>query len=521
MDKTALSLPAIFSKGLVLQRRRPIHIWGNGGEGDTVTVSLDGEGASTVVRGGVWALTLPPREAAPRCSLRVQSGGGEILIDDAAIGEVWIAGGQSNMEFLFKYDAERDRVMDGPPDPLLRFFDVPKTSYPGQEKDEDFSAQGLWRSWTREDAPYFSAVPYYFGALLRKHLDVPVALVGCNYGGTPAAAWMDAELLREDPGLSGYYREYAERIAAINLEKYAAKFKKIRKLLIIPASTWLVDEYMAGTLTIKKALPFLLRTPPWTLASAIAFAQKPGPFDAQRPGGLFAGMVKTIAGYSAQGVIWYQGENDAVHPQDYAALFSLVVQSWRRAWDAPLPFFTVMLAPYEKDFTGNSGKTYPELRQQQRIAAETLAGTYLICAMDAGERNNIHPRHKRPVGERLARAALGELYGLAVPHLAPQAVSVSKEDRAGGAVITIRFSGCYEGLSLVGETRDAGPYINGLELFAGNAGVRDFTVRLGKEDLVITAPAQTSEVRFAWLPYTRVNLCNSAGIPAMPFSLKV
>jgi hypothetical protein len=126
----------------------------------------------------------------------VAAGDERITLTDVAVGEVFIAGGQSNMEFWMRYDKEVEDYRPTCDNPRIRFYDQPKCSYPGQTNDFDYSKVGIWRKATPKDLDYFSAVGYYMARGLEMVLDVPVGIVGCNYGGTTSAAWMTPEHAR-------------------------------------------------------------------------------------------------------------------------------------------------------------------------------------------------------------------------------------------------------------------------------------------------------------------------------------
>lgn len=178
----SLRLASLFMDGVVLQRDLPVPVWGEGPEGARVVLEIAGQTADTVVENGQWRANLEPLQAGAGLELTVASNSEKKVIRNVAVGEVWIAGGQSNMEFALKFDAEGPEMIAGADDPEIRFFDVPKISYEGQEKDEDFSTAGFWRTFDPLSAPYFTAVGTYFAIRLRKTLGVPIGIIGCNWG---------------------------------------------------------------------------------------------------------------------------------------------------------------------------------------------------------------------------------------------------------------------------------------------------------------------------------------------------
>ncbi|MFP3090162.1 sialate O-acetylesterase [Treponema sp. TIM-1] len=516
--KDALTLPAVFQNRMILQRQKPIRVWGAGPPGSVVKAVLNGaEASSPIGENGAWELRLPPMEAS--------SGGVLALFCDhepagafteIAVGEVWIAGGQSNMEFALCYEYRRQEVFRRAPDPLLRYFEVPKQSWKGQREGDpftggDFSRQGIWLQFSRKNAPLFSAAACYFAARLREKLglQVPVGIISCNWSGSPAFAWIGEDDLRSDGELARFWTEYDDRIKTQDREAYERAYTKAQAEGRSPLMRYAFDFYMWGRIPIwlgdalKKVNPGFFDL------------QLEGPRDPWRPCGLYATMVSTIAAYTCRGVIWYQGEGDDVRPEYYARLFALVIRCWRRAWGEELPFIFAQLAAFERDHF-QRGDSFPELRRQQERAADTVPHTWMVCTMDLGERYNIHPGNKGPVGERLAAAALANVYGFDVPWRSPRVRGIHRGEDGS---LRLRFDGCDGGILIRGGR------IWGLRLLSRNAEVRRFAAHTQGDTLVIKprglAGPPIDEIRYAAEPYTKVNLFNAAGFPALPFCLSL
>ena len=147
-----ICLPLIFQDSMVLQRRKPICIWGEAEECTSVRVMLGEDAAVAEVSDGKWKAYLPPREAAIGLTLTVSGGRFSISFTDVAVGEVWIAGGQSNMEYLLKHDADREEALLLE-NPDIRCYEVPKISFPGQEAHYRMSDAGVWRKESRKESP--------------------------------------------------------------------------------------------------------------------------------------------------------------------------------------------------------------------------------------------------------------------------------------------------------------------------------------------------------------------------------
>lgn len=128
--------------------------------------------------------------------MTVKSGEETIIVEDAAVGEVWIAGGQSNMEFPLRHEKHSAEELNQV-NPNLRFYDVPEKFYEEQDRDFDYSNVGFWRKAEGDSLTYFSAVGYYFQKELAEKLNIPVGIVGCNWGGTRSCAWMREETVQK------------------------------------------------------------------------------------------------------------------------------------------------------------------------------------------------------------------------------------------------------------------------------------------------------------------------------------
>lgn len=503
-----LTTDSIFSDNMVLQRDKPVSIWG-GGDGDEVTVSVQGKSATIKVINGKWQVTIESLAARRNETIRITSGADLIEIQNVAVGEVWIAGGQSNMEFLLEYDAEAAQVIPLAINPDIRFFDCPKIKFEGQEKEEDFSKFGFWRPLNPANAPFYSAVGFYFASQIYKRLQVPIGIVGCNWGGTTASAWMDESYLAADESLSVYLKEYQAGIQDLDINKYIATEKRSRENMQQP----MVTKVMKSTM---KKTPGPLLYPLYTILFQAGAKNTTlvGPRSENRPGGLFHTMLQKIAGFSTRGVIWYQGEADDLKAELYAKLFSALIRCWRDAWKDELPFLFVQLAPYEK-YLGFFAVNYPILREQQDLVSKTVPGASMASIMDAGSKLDIHPKHKRPVGERLALLARGKVYGEDILCEAPEVDNVRFDD--GNLVISFLHTGT--GLFLKGSQLES------LELFADGQKLATNSVAVSGDTLVVNADKLDSatelEVRLAFRNYAPINLYNSADLPVKPFRRKV
>ncbi len=500
-----LNLAEIFQSGMVLQRLAPLVLWGTAEPEAPVEVTLDGR---TCVAGtdslGNWRATLPPRDAGRDLILTVRSGGQTLTLTGIAVGEVWIAGGQSNMEFWLRYEKHRAGETRDYPD--LRFFDVPKLAYEGQERDFDYTRVGVWRRAVGEERDYFSAVGYYFQKSLAEALGIPVGIVGCNWGGTPSCAWMSQESV-ERAG-HAWLEADAEAFRGMDPEAYArAMARKPDNATGDPFHSPF-NEFMLPRTPVREEIEAFLaaQTPLEPGISALPLPQN-------RPGVLYERMVKAIAPFPVRGVLWYQGESDdnGSRGRLYRDMLAALMADWRRLWDRRLPFLIVQLPGWESWF-GFRNNGFSKIRECQRLAVEADPDAYLCSISDAGERFDIHPKDKRVVGERLAALALRHVYGKAVLCDPPFPAQTLREGRR----IEIAFKNSGTGLEIRGGALRATEATDA-------AGRVDFEAAARGDRLTLTLRRESGPVtvRHAGTEWFLVNLYNSAGIPAIPFCLTV
>ncbi|MCL6601263.1 MAG: sialate O-acetylesterase [Paenibacillus sp.] len=238
-----------------------------------------------------------------------------------------------------------------------------------------------------------------------------------------------------------------------------------------------------------------------------------GPKHYNRPNGLYHTMVKEIAGYTVQGVIWYQGEADAPKASLYDKLFTALIECWRETWKDELPFLFVQLAPFRDIECKGEGFLY--IRKQQEKVSKYVQKAYMASIMDVGMEYDVHPKLKRPVGERLALLALGKVYGHNILCEAPEVDQVMKE----GNSIRITFHHAGEQLVVNGDK------LNGLQVSTAERPV-PYTTEVKANNLVIIldeeiTSLETINIRFACSDYEEVNLYNSADLPAKPFKITI
>ena len=506
-----LRLADIFSENMVLQRDKEIRIWGTSAGDDILTVEFNGLKREVSAQKGRWSAVFPAQEACRKTKLSVSSSRTKekIIFENVAVGEVFLAGGQSNMEFLMKYDIDCQEAMKMKDDGLLRCYTSPQTAFKGFLEINDKPGAGFWRSWeAEEDRSMFTAVGAYMGMVLRKKLDVPVGIISCNWGGTPAAAWTAPEDLKKEKALEKILKWHEDACNSINWQTYITA-SEVKVPDMSPEQLEFERRFMMG----EFGKEFFENFDPSSLPTPDYAPYGPGPRSNVRPSGLYENMLKEVAPYGIRAFLWYQGEDDDA--RDWADIYDVsmitLIRSWRKLWNEDLAFYQIELAPFE-GVGATAAKHYDLMRHQQAKAAEALEGVYDICILDAGERYNIHPRHKKIVGERLARTVMKHSFGdTSLTADCPRMVEAKRDTD-----IFLRFDNAAEGLAVKG---DLPKYLilqcDGRQL-QYEAQVREDTLIL-KGDF----PKEKITVRFCESNYVEDPLYNSEGDPAFPFTCEV
>lgn len=369
-----LKLAEVFQDGMVMQRQKPIRLFGTAERGVTVTVFWNNERiAHREIPAGHFCIELPAQEAATDGTLTLETAGGErITLNHVDIGEVFLAGGQSNMEFPLRYDRGCEALCRNA-DAHFRFFNVGRYAFPGERTEHLKPEEPYWNRWMRfesGDAPYFSAVAAFFGKELREALpEVPVGIIGCNWGGTSASSWLDPNELSGE--LKIYRDEYEEAIRGLDLAKYKKAQARIRRQTYSTHGNAAQEK----TMRIEATKPVNARQR--ALMQIFEKMQKVGPESEKRPGGLYETMLCTIVPVTLRGILFYQGESDDSHAEFYDVLLTRLIACWRRDFmDEALPFFFVQLAPFES-WMSTTGEPYPLLREKQQIVEDTVGRAHV------------------------------------------------------------------------------------------------------------------------------------------------
>ena len=539
-------LDAMFQDHAVLQRDRPIPVWGDAkAPGDEITISF-GEGRARVRTDGAghWRSMLPAMPAGGPYSLQAsaQSGASQ-LVSDVLVGDVWLCSGQSNMELPVSGSLNAAQEIAGSAHPLIRVLTVSHASSPVPL--DHFSAPVAWHTAEPAVIRDFSAACYYFARELQKSVSVPMGLIHSSFGGSGIESWFSEAGLRAlggfgerldllhvyardadagNRGLADMWESWWRARAPAGSTPWQAAAGDTANWRAVPEpmrdwKTWGVPElanhdgmvWFRRTVSLTAALAAgaaalslgaidevdetwvnqraignsfgwgiertydlpagVLRAgdnsiivnvlstwdaggmygPPDHLALRFAdgsslplggqwlyqFVPESMGYPPRAPwetiGGLTSlhnAMIAPIAPYGVRGVLWYQGESNAVSAAQYQQLLSGLMADWRREFHAELPFLIVQLPNFGAPAAAPAASDWASLREAQRRAAAGDPRTALAVTIDIGDRHELHPPNKQEVGRRLARAARHLIYGEGLSPSGPRAVS-ARHDKAG------------------------------------------------------------------------------------------
>ncbi|MCQ2302866.1 MAG: GDSL-type esterase/lipase family protein [Bacteroidales bacterium] len=489
-DFGGLQMPDFYSDNMVLQRDIPLTISGKANAGDQISVLLRQPEKrkakeiqtqlATAGNDGRWSVTLNPMAAGTNYTLTVRSqspaskksAGSEITYKNIAFGEVWLCSGQSNMVFRVDQSIEDEqneiknylatnpdiRLFNEKCNWLTNDYEWPETALDSVNRLMHF-APAKWEMCNGQNTTEFSAVAFQFGKMLSDSLNVPIGLILNAVGGSPTESWIDRKTLEfEFPDMlynwkdSDFIQQWVRDRAKKNIAKSATKLQR-------------------------------------------------HPYE---PCYLFESGILPLQGCAIKGVIWYQGESNAHNIETHEKLFPLLVQSWRNCFGDNLPFYFVQLSSHDRP-------SWPAFRNSQRLLMSKLENTGMAVCSDFGDKYDVHPRHKKAVGQRLARWALHDLYGLDVVPSGPLFKSIETK----GNAIFVSFD-----------------YAEGLHANDGKA-LRTFEIAeqegqfvpanaeiIGNQVKVWNDSIQNPRfVRYGWQPTTDANLVNGDGLPASTFGV--
>lgn len=486
-------LAAIFGDGMVLARRKELRVFGTADDGATLTAALGGATAATKAVDGRFTLRLPPMEAQTGLTLTVSDGDTSVTLSDVAIGEVYLAGGQSNMERELKEERRAEEIIGAHNDPDLRFYNVPKcATIEDAVAAEEHTRWACARPGALGDV---SAAAYFFALRLRERFGVPVGIIDCYWGGTMAACWLDETALERTASGRAELDEYREATRGLTLEKHAEDMRSY---------TERQERWNRIAEQVRRDEPEADYARLLEVAGDNPWPPPQGPLCFRRPGGLAEAMLLRVAPYSLNGFLYYQGESDFPHADRYYELLMTLVLRWRELFmDASLPFINTQLPVYADD----AEYSWAVLRLAQARVRDELRNTGLAILLDTGDAHDVHPRDKEPVGERLFEQALKVAYGLPCKE-APRALSKQTDGKQMLVRVSAPLAPSRDGFGLFELAGDDGVF------YAAHA-VTDGDIIAVESELV----EYPSRVRYAYINYAPEVVTGVNGLPLEPFFL--
>ncbi len=374
---------------MVLQRGKLNAVWGWTTPNEEVRVEIGGQTAkATSAADGKWQARIPAPSAGGPYTLKVD-GPEHVEFHEVMVGDVWLCGGQSNMELPLGKARDGTNEIRLANHPEIRLYIV----HPHASSSPAATPRGSWKICSPETVTAeggFSAVGYFFGRRLQEDIHAPIGLIEDCVGGTPAEAWTSPETLRR-------------------LKNFDVELDEVEGL-----------KAKGSEVEIRSTMPSVL----------------------------YQGMIEPLAPLSLTGVIWYQGEANKDRAYQYRTLLPAMIADWRRLFgQGDFPFYIVSLPKFMHHQDQPSESAWSELREAQALTAQTAPNSGLAVTVDTGEADNIHPLDKRIVGERLAACALGQRYGEKIPYQGPTFKSMQTMPGA----LKLRFDHADGGLIVKGD----------------------------------------------------------------------
>lgn len=626
----------IFGDNMVLQRGKPNTIWGWSDPGDNVTVQVaDKSATGTAGADGRWEVKIDPPATGGPYTVRIAGAKQTVELKNVLVGDVWLCGGQSNMEVSLRMAANGADEVKAADHPDIRFFEV----VGGPAYHPKQVVGGQWNVVTPQTAGRISAVAYYFARRVQQDIHIPIGLVVDAVGGTPAESWASAAALKPLGDFDVPLAELA-RLTAAHAPEYGnyvmswydeydtgekqhwqspdyddSGWKTVtlpkpggfaelgvpdqpavawfRKEVTLPdplpegrnliflgeiermdtvfvngteagASSWVENPRVyflrPGVLKPGKNLiairvlktkpdggfmgkpedlrlvigdhspfPFGPRTEPagapgtpislageWKAKLSLD-ARPPHPLPLAyenwpvMPAVLYNGMIAPVAPLAITGAIWYQGEQNSPRGYQYRKILPAMIADWRRAFgQGDFPFYIVSLPAFKaRSATPVDGDEWTETRESQAIAADETPNSCLAVTIDTGEADNIHPKEKKPVGDRLALCALARHYGEKVVYQGP----TFKKAKVEHGKIKITFAHADGGLVAKGDK------LGEFSVAGADRKWHWAEAKIEGNSVVVSSPdvPKPVAVRYAWQSNPEATLFNGAGLPAVPF----
>ncbi len=455
-----LSVSPVFSNNMVLQRNKPVVIWGKEKPGTTVSVSFDTQKKSTVTdENGVWKIWLKPLQVSTINKELTISASTTLVFTNVLVGDVWLCSGQSNMEYPLdrvskKFKAGNKGVDEGLVEmenknrlPIIRYLYVERNL----KKQPELPSTG-WINGSDSSVRLVSAIGYFFAKEIAEKTGIPIGIISSSWGGTRIEPWIPDWAYKQSP----VFKDSAQ-------------------------------------------------TPDFKI-------------DGVHPGQMFNAMIKPMLPLAIKGILWYQGESDlTIHDQaTYPAKFSLLANTWRGLFnDKKIPLYYVQIAPHlytkRKDALQHTAKALPEFWEAQ-TSSLSIKNTGMVVTTDlVPDLSDIHPPYKWIVAHRLVNLAMAKIYGEKQTEFSGPKYASMKINKGS---ISLSFTHAKSGLSIKDSTE-----LSWFSIAGADGNFVPASAKITGKKIIVSAPSviAPTQVRFGWDETAQPNLFNKAGLPAIPF----
>lgn len=523
-----LELASIFNDGMILQRNSRIRIWGNSDK-EQVEVSFLSKVFRNSVTDGKWFVDLDTNDSrtAEIMIITEYENGQQTdsrIITDILFGEVWFAGGQSNMELELINSENGEEVVKESDYDEIRFFNVPKCACIDSEYFEAWKKTG-WKKAKGEQCENVSAVAYFFAKKLYKELNVPVGIIDCYWGGTSATCWISEKYIDGIDEVKDYIEGWNSCCTSKSDEQYAKEMEAYEKDY---------NNWVSAVDGLREKNPLITWVEINEIAGPCPWPQPRGRKSPFRPFGLHETMVSKVAPYGIKGFIYYQAEEDSDKAEYYHKLNSAVIEQFRDDFsiekDVKKPFYITQLPMYQENGKLDD-KVWCTLRQEQKKCADTIEEAYIASLIDLGEFDNIHPVNKKTPGTRLAERALNKTYHISEDIEYMECCKVDFKDTE--CILSFEYE--YDGICVknsedtltgtideavfmtennVSQVKGFEVSLNGIDFLRPIIKFENGQMHLSTED-----NNKIKSVRYAWFNYGIANLYNSHKYPLLPFCI--
>lgn len=454
---------------MVLQRDVHNSIYGKATPGEEIKLEFDGNMYYSKVKpDGSWSIELPAKTAGGPYNISISTNNEQIHLEDILFGDVYLAAGQSNMDFPLKSALNSQEITNRANQSKIRLFkgeNIAKThavswdsTILNKVNNLEFF-EGTWELSTSENAADFSAIAYVMADELARETQIPIGIIDLSVGGSTTESWINRSDLENDNLTASYI------------------------------TNWRQSDFMMGFVKERSAL---------NLKNSNTKHQR-HPYD---PAYNFEAGIQIFSNIPIKAALWYQGESNAHNIELHSHLFKMLVKSWRKHFKQDLPFYFIQLP-------GMNRASWGVFRNSQRILEKEIENTHMVVTLDLGEPDEVHPSNKIPIGKRLAMLIRMQEYQIPINAKHPELTMV--EDI--GEAYVLHF----ENASLL-KTPGNLP-VKGFQAMSQTGFLFPLEAEITENNQVkINKPStKIQKILYSFEPFPEANLYNENDIPASTF----